>query len=62
MKKYIKPEIEIISFSIASSVMTSPTPGALEHIISENTYEHVPNDVDSKVWTEYGDEGDWNWE
>lgn len=62
MKKYIKPEIEKISFEVNSSVMTEATPTPIPTLISANTYEHIPNSVDSKVWTEYGDDQNWNWE
>ena len=66
MKKYIKPEFEIIRFDVQSSIMNEATPtptGApVQPMISANTYEHIPESIDKKVWTKYGDDENWNWE
>ncbi len=61
MKKYTKPQLEVISFRVDSDVMTEAESTPIP-LISANTYEHVPNDVDSKVWAEYGEDQNWNWE
>lgn len=69
MKKYNKPELEILRFDIESSVMaptTSPTPmpGVLKRdaVISDAT-DYIPTEsVDQKVWTTIDEEENWNWQ
>lgn len=68
MRKYSKPEIEILKFSIDSKIMTetpmpTPTvmPGSIVLSANDNTM-YAPEDVDKKVWAEYSDGNDWTWE
>lgn len=67
MRKYSKPEVEIIKFSVDSKIMTEPmpTPTIMPYgvIASANdTSMYAPQDVDQKVWAEYSEGTDWNWE
>ena len=63
MRKYIKPEIEIISFQIESDVMVNPTTapmatvGATQIVSVGNTYIE---DLDNQAWTSV-DGTNWNW-
>ncbi len=64
MRKYIKPELEIISFNIKADVMVNPTiaptptVGAVASVVSVgNTYI---KDVENQAWTSV-DGTDWNW-
>ena len=66
MRKYIKPEIEMIKFDVESSVMAAtptPMPGDMTRnvVISTNT-NYIPESVDQKVWTTVEDGENWNWE
>lgn len=64
MKKYIKPEIEIISFQIESDVMVNPTTapmatvGATQIMSVGNAY--IDSNLDNKAWTSV-DGTNWNW-
>lgn len=68
MKKYIKPEIEIVSFDVESAVMAAlddPTAtqfpvAVIENLSALNT-QYIPESVDKKVWSTMDDEN-WNWE
>ena len=63
MRKYIKPEIEIISFEVETDVMVNPTiaptptVGAAQVVSVGNTYIQS---VDKQVWTSV-DGTDWDW-
>ena len=69
MKNYSKPEIEIIKFSVDSKIMSElepmPTPTIMPSnvVLSANDNQmYAPEDVDKKVWAEYGEGTDWTWE
>ena len=67
MRKYTKPEIEIISFEVESSIMAAvatPTPVPAESTRSSviSSTQYVPDSVDKKVWATVDDGENWNWE
>ncbi len=63
MKKYIKPEIEIISFEVKADVMVNPTTapmptvGATQIVSVGNSYI---TDIDKQAWTSV-DGTNWDW-
>ncbi len=66
MKKYIKPEIEIVSFDVESSVMapeasTKPLADETVDLSALNT-KYIPDSVDKKVWATMDDGENWNWD
>lgn len=66
MKKYIKPEIEIVSFDVESSVMapeasTNPLADETVDLSALNT-QYIPDSVDKKVWATMDDGENWNWD
>ena len=59
MKKYIKPELEFISFKVEADIMTDPFPTPETYIISQSSMDYI-KDVDNKAWTSV-DGTNWNW-
>ena len=72
MKKYVKPEMEIISFDVESAVMSpataTPTPMPYDPysnatgVLSDLNTRYVPDSVDKKVWATMDDGENWNWD
>lgn len=71
MKKYTKPEFNLYKFDIETSIMDatatpSPTPTMGVVYSDSGTSAHlsadIPKDVSTKVYTQYNDGNDWNWE
>ncbi len=68
MKKYIKPEIEIVKYDVESSVM-APIDGDINTFavastaspdLSKNLNKYIPDTVDGKAWSTLED--GWTWE
>ncbi|MBQ7975310.1 MAG: hypothetical protein IJ300_06445 [Clostridia bacterium] len=66
MKKYTKPEIEIVSFDIESAVMAaavsedSPEASPMLGSVTLSS-AYIPTDIENRVWTNVDDEN-WTWE
>lgn len=71
MKKYIKPEFNVVCFDVNSEVMTAPTatPSPTSAVMAKSSAlvlstpytNYIPSTVEKKVWSSV-DSFDWNWE
>lgn len=66
MKRYIKPQLEIISFEVKADVMVNPTavPTATAGAVVSNVIStgnmYIKDDFTNKAWTSV-DGTDWSW-
>ena len=64
MRKYVKPELEFISFEVKADVMVDPvaSPTAApvtSYIISQSSMSYI-EEAENKAWTSV-DGTDWTW-
>lgn len=64
MRKYVKPELEFISFEVEADIMVNPSPAPTAtvgeaYIISQSSMSYI-EEADNKAWTSV-DGKNWNW-